>query len=58
MKCFHSVYLTKHKTTKTIYWGYITKREANKRFKELVESDQWDCIVVDDITEQEYKKQK
>ena len=32
--------------------------QVNKRFKELVESDKWDCIVVDDITEEEYKKQK
>ena len=46
---FCKVYVANKKKTDTFYWGYFTKHMVNKDFKELVKSDEWDVIVVDDI---------
>jgi len=52
---YHRVYVHNKKQTKNIYWKCKTKNESTKKFRKLRDSDIWDCIVVDDITEQEYK---
>jgi len=54
--CFHKVYMHNGKKTETWYWGYYPKRLVDKEFKELVDSGNWDCIVVDDITKKEFDK--
>ena len=53
---FCKVYVTNKKKTDTFYWGYFTKSMVNKDFKELVKSNEWDVIVVDDITKEEFYK--
>ena len=58
MKCYHKVYMHNNKKTQVLYWGPITKKESYKEFVKLRDSDIWDCIVVDDITEEEFKKRK
>ena len=53
---FCKVYVANKKKTDTFHWGYFTKRMVDKEFKELVKSDKWDVIVVDDITKEEFDK--
>ena len=53
---FCKVYVANEKKTDTFYRGYFTKRMVDKDFKELVKSDEWDVIVVDDITKEEFDK--
>ena len=55
---YHKVYMHNNKITKTIFWKCKTKNEAHKKFVKLRDSDKWDCIVVDDITEKEFNKQQ
>jgi hypothetical protein len=45
------------KKTEIRYWGYYTKSFVDKEYKELVDSNKWSCIVVDDLTKKEFDKQ-
>ena len=42
----------------TLLAGYRYEKNSlyDKEFKELVDSDKWSCIVVDDITKKEFDK--
>ena len=42
--------------TDTIYLGYFTKRMAWQEFEKLRDSNEWTCIVFDDITKEEFDK--
>ena len=55
---FHKVYMhnVHNGKTDTIYLGYYTKRLAWQEFKELRDSNEWTCIVFDDITKEEFDK--